>query len=316
MRFSDEKIESARNFANKLWNASRFVLMNLTESDEELLKTPLDDELTIEDKWILTRLKETTKSVVSNLENYELGIALAEIYSFTWDLFCDWYIEMAKSRIFENGTAASLTAKRVLVYTLTSILKLLHPYMPFITEEIYQALPHTDESIMISAYPKAEEMKSYDEASLDVDRIIAVITAIRTRRAEMNVPPSKKAKLFVTTKYEDSFKASEKILEKLASVSELNIVEKYESDDAVVIATDAGTLYIPLADVIDFEKEKARLNAEMKKNDGEIERLEKKLSNEGFVAKAPAAVIEGERAKLKKYLEVRESLTAALAKLN
>ena len=316
MRFSDEKIESARNFANKLWNASRFVLMNLTESDEELLKAPLDDELATEDKWILTRLAETTKSVLTNLENYELGIALGEIYSFTWDLFCDWYIEMAKSRIFENGTASSLTAKRVLVYVLTSILKLLHPYMPFITEEIYQALPHTDESIMISKYPTAEEMKSYALASADVDRIIAVITAIRTRRAEMNVPPSQKAKLFVVTKYEDSFKASEKILEKLASVSELNIVEKYESDDAVVIATDAGTLYIPLADVIDFEKEKARLTAEMKKNDGEIERLEKKLSNEGFVAKAPAAVIEGERLKLKKYLEVRESLTAALKKLN
>ena len=316
MRFSDEKIESARNFANKLWNASRFVLMNLTESDEELLKMPEESELAIEDKWILTRLVETTKSVLTNLDNYELGIALAEIYSFTWDLFCDWYIEMAKSRIFEKGTASSLTAKRVLVYTLTSILKLLHPYMPFITEEIYQALPHADESIMISSYPSDKEMKTYLEASADVDRIIAVITAIRTRRAEMNVPPSKKAKLFVTTKYEDSFNASAKILEKLASVSELNIVEKYESDDAVVIATDAGTLYIPLADVIDFEKEKARLNGEMKKNDEEILRLEKKLSNEGFVAKAPAAVIEGERAKLRKYLEVREALTAALAKLN
>ncbi len=316
MRFSDEKIEAARNFANKLWNASRFVLMNLTESDEELLRKPQDNELAIEDKWILTKLAETTKSVLTNLENYELGIALAEIYSFTWDFFCDWYIEMAKSRIFEEGTAASLTAKRVLVYTLTTILKLLHPYMPFITEEIFGALPHTDESIMISAYPDDAEMSVYDVASLDVARIISAITAIRIRRAEMNVPPSKKAKLFVVTKYEDSFKSSAKILEKLASVSELNIVDKYESDDAVVIATDAGTLYIPLADVIDFEKEKARLTAEMKKNDGEIERLEKKLSNEGFVAKAPAQVIEGERAKLKKYLEVRESLTEALKKLN
>ena len=316
MRFSDEKIEAARNFANKLWNASRFVLMNLTESDEELLKFPSDEELLPEDKWILTRLYETTKSVTQNLENYELGIALAEIYSFTWDKFCDWYIEMAKSRIFESGTEASLTAKRVLVYTLTAILKLLHPYMPFITEEIFGALPHTEESIMISAYPSVSEMKLYSEESLDVDRIISAITAIRTRRAEMNVPPSKKAKLFVVTKYEDSFNSAAKILEKLASVSELIITDKYESDDAVVIATDAGTLYIPLSDVIDFEKEKARLAAEMKKNDEEILRLEKKLSNEGFVAKAPAAVIEGERAKLKKYLEVRESITEALKKLN
>jgi valyl-tRNA synthetase len=315
MRFSDEKIESARNFANKLWNASRFVLMNLTEDDSELLALPEDSELSIEDKWILTRLKETVKTVSSNLDNYELGIALAEIYSFTWDLFCDWYIEMAKSRIFDTGTKASLTAKRVLVYVLTNILKLLHPYMPFITEEIYQALPHTDESIMISSYPCASEMKSYEGASSDVDRIISCITAIRTRRAEMNVPPSKKAKLFVVTKYEDSFTATSKILEKLASASEVIICEKYESDDAVVIATDAGNLYIPLADVIDFEKERARLSAEMKKNDGEIERIEKKLSNEGFVSKAPKAVIDGERAKLAKYLEVRESLIAALAKL-
>ena len=315
MRFSDEKIESARNYANKLWNASRFVLMNLTEEDSELLTLPEDDELFAEDKWILTRLSETVKSVNYNMDNYELGIALSEIYSFSWDLFCDWYIEMVKSRIFDNGTPASLTAKRVLVYTLTTILKLLHPFMPFITEEIYSALPHSDESIMISEYPNEEKMKSFVEESCDVDRIISAITAIRTRRAEMNVPPSKKAKLFVVTKYEKSFVAASKILEKLASVSELVITDKYESDDAVVIAGDSGTFYIPLADVIDFEKEKARLEGEMKKNEGEIERLEKKLSNEGFVAKAPAAVIEGERAKLKKYLETRASLTAALEKL-
>ena len=315
MRFSDEKIEAARNFANKLWNASRFVLMNLSEDDSELLKMPSDDELAIEDKWIITRLRETVKSVTQNVENYELGIALAEIYSFTWDLFCDWYIEMAKSRIFDAGSKESLTAKRVLVYVLGSVLKLLHPYMPFITEEIYQAIPHSDESIMISEYPKAENIASYPDAVEDVDRIISAIGAIRTRRAEMNVPPSKKAKLFVVTKYEDSFEKTAKILEKLASASEVIIAKEYTKDDAVAIATDAGHLYIPLAEVIDFEKEKARLTAEMKKNDGEIERIEKKLSNEGFVSKAPAAVIEGERKKLAKYFEVREALTAALEKL-
>ena len=315
MRFSDEKIEAARNFANKLWNASRFVLMNLTEEDGELLKLPAESELAVEDKWILSRLNKLVKTVTDNVENYELGVALGEIYSFTWDLFCDWYIEMAKSRIFETGTPASLTAKRVLVYVLTNILKLLHPYMPFITEEIYQSLPHTDESIMISAYPVYDKTLDFSEEEDDVDRIITCITQVRARRAEMNVPPSKKAKLFVVTKYEDTFRATAKILEKLASASEVILTDKYESDDAVMIATDAGSLYIPLAEVIDFEKERARLTAEMKKNDGEIERLEKKLSNEGFVAKAPAAVIEGERAKLKKYLETRESLTIALAKL-
>ena len=315
MRFSDEKIEAARNFANKLWNASRFVLMNLTESDDELLKMPSESELTIEDKWILSRLNKLIKTVNDNIDNYEVGVALGEIYSFTWDLFCDWYIEMAKSRIFEAGTPAALTAKRVLVYVLTNILKLLHPYMPFITEEIYQAIPHSDESIMISSYPVYCEDMNYAEAEDDVDRIITCITQVRARRAEMNVPPSKKAKLYVVTKYESTFKATEKILEKLASASEVILTDKYESDDAVMIATDAGSLYIPLAEVIDFEKERARLTAEMKKNDAEIERIEKKLSNEGFVSKAPAAVIDGERAKLKKYLETRDALTVALAKL-
>ncbi len=315
MRFSDEKIEAARNFANKLWNASRFVLMNLTESDEELLAPANESDLTIEDKWILSKFNRLAKSVNDNIANYEVGVALAEIYSFTWDTFCDWYIEMAKSRIFEGG-APALTAKRTLVRVLTGILGLLHPYMPFITEEIYQAIPHTCESIMISDYPKFDEALVYTDAEEDVERIIACITAIRTRRAEMNVPPSKKAKLYVVTKYTDTFERAAKILEKLASASEVILTDGYESDDAVMIATDAGRLYIPLAEVIDFEKERARLTAEMKKNDGEIERIEKKLANEGFVAKAPAAVIEGEKAKLKKYLEVRESLAIALAKLN
>ena len=314
MRFSDEKIEAARNFANKLWNASRFVLMNLTEEDEELLKTPEDSELMLEDKWILDRFGRLTKTVRDNIDSYELGIALAEIYSFTWDTFCDWYIEMAKSRIFDTG-AASLTAKRVLVKVLTGILKLLHPYMPFITEEIYQALPHTDESIMISEYPVYDAALDYSREADDVERIIAAIGAIRARRAEMNVPPSKKAKLYAVTKYQDTFRRAEKILLKLASASEVIIAEEYTSDDAVAIATDVGTLYIPLAEVIDFEKERARLNAEFAKNENEISRLEKKLSNEGFVAKAPAAVIEGERAKLKKYLEIRASLNESLAKL-
>ncbi len=289
--------------------------MNLIEDDEALLTMPAEDELAIEDKWILDRFNALAKTVGDNINNYELGVALSEIYSFTWDTFCDWYIEMAKSRIFDTG-APSLTVKRVLVKVLTGILKLLHPYMPFITEEIYQALPHTDESIMISSYPTYSESEVYPAQREDVERIISCITAIRTRRAEMNVPPSKKAKLFVVTKHENTFRNAEKILVKLASTSEVILTDAYEADDAVMIATDAASLYIPLSEVIDFEKERARLSAEMKKNDAEIERIEKKLSNEGFVAKAPAAVIEGERAKLTKYLEVRESLTAALAKLN
>ncbi len=315
MRFSDEKIESARNFANKLWNASRFVLMNLTEDDDVLLQMPKEDELTVEDKWIISSFNKLAKTVNDNVENYEIGVALGEIYSFTWNTFCDWYIEMAKSRTFEGSTPAALSAKRVLVYVLGGILKLLHPYMPFITEEIYQALPHTDESIMIASYPKYDEALCYPDEEAEVERIISCITAIRARRAEMNIAPSKKAKLYVVTKYRDTFLSAGKILEKLASVSELHLVDSYESDDAVAIATDSGNLYIPLADVIDFEKERARLTAEYDKNEGEISRLEKKLSNEGFVAKAPAAVVDAERAKLAKYLETRESIAQALAKL-
>ena len=315
MRFSDEKIESARNFANKLWNASRFVLMNLTESDEELLKMPEESELAIEDKWILSRFNKLVKTVTDNINNYEIGVALAEIYSFAWDYFCDWYIEMAKSRTFETGTASALTAKRVLVFVLTGILKLLHPYMPFITEEIYQAIPHAEESIMISKYPEYDAKLDFGEAEESIDRMIGCIVAIRARRAEMNVPPSKKAKLYAVTKYEDNFRRCEKILEKLAYTSELIITDKYESDDAIMIATDSGSLYIPLSEVVDLDKERARLAEQMKKNDAEIERIEKKLSNEGFVSKAPAAVIEGERAKLAKYLETKEALKAAIAKL-
>ena len=316
MRFSEEKIEFARNFANKLWNASRFVLMNLTEDDSELLTLPDECDMTVEDKWILSRLNKLVKSVSTNIDNYEVGVALSEICDFTWDLFCDWYIEMAKSRIFESGTKSSLTAKRVLVHTLTSVLKLLHPYMPFITEEIYQSLPHTEESIMISAYPVYEKTMDYSADEAEVDRIITCITEVRARRAEMNVPPSKKAKMFVVTKYPETFLHAGQIFEKLAYASAVEIVDSYDRDDAVRISTDAGTLCIPLAEVIDFEKERARLTAEIEKNAGEISRLEKKLSNEGFVAKAPASVVDAEREKLEKYREVRESLLASLAKLN
>ena len=313
MRFSDEKIESARNFANKLWNASRFVLMNLEDGDTPTL--PSEDKLALEDKWILTRLNALCRSVNENINNYELGIALAEIYSFTWDCFCDWYIEMAKSRIFEKDSEGAKCARSVLLYTLSAILRLLHPYMPFITEEIYSALPGCDGSIMVASYPEADAVLDFAEEATDIDRVIAAIVAIRQRRAEMNVPPSKKAKLYIVTKYSETFNRTAKILEKLASTSEVFLVDSYDADDAVQIVTDAGRFFIPMSDVIDFEKEKIRLTGELTRIAGEIERLEKKLSNEGFVAKAPAAVVEGERAKLAKYNEAKESLVAALAKL-
>jgi valyl-tRNA synthetase len=289
-------------------------MMNL---DIEKVEMPSADKLGIADKWILTKLNALVKSVRTQFDAYELGIALSEIYDFVWDIFCDWYIELSKPALSAKGTEANKVTQNVIVYVLESILKLLHPFIPFITEEIYLSLPHFDdcESIMISSYPVVNESLDFGADYDNMEKVIEVIKAIRTRRAEMNVPPSKKAKLFVVTKYEDTFNTTSKILEKLASASEVIVVDKYEADDAVMIATDAGSLYIPLSEVVDFEKEKARLTAEQKKNDAEIERIEKKLSNEGFVSKAPANVIDGERAKLKKYLETREALNTALAKL-
>ena len=316
MRFSNEKIESARNFANKLWNASRFVLLNLPEDYEGVdWSLPSVDQLAQEDKWVLTRLNRLAKSVNDSIDQYELGIALSAIYDFTWDILCDWYIELCKSRLYDKESAGADTARRVLVYVLRATLKLLHPYMPFITEEIYCTLPQEAESIMIAAYPTADPALDFPAEAEDMERVIGSIRAIRARRAEMNVPPSRRAKLFVTTRYQKTYESAYPFFEKLASASALEIVDRYEKDDAVSIVTDAATVYIPMAEMIDTEKERARLTGEIKKTEGEIARLVGKLGNEGFLAKAPAQVVEGEKAKLEKYKATLEALHAALAKL-
>ncbi len=317
MRFSDEKIEAARNFANKLWNASRFVRMNLTV-DEIVL--PDAKDLAPEDKWILHEFNKLAGSVTNALDKYEVGVALASIYDFTWDILCDWYIELSKVRLNQKDTPENLVAQNVLAYVLTGTLKLLHPFMPFITEEIYQSLPHVDESIMISAYPKFDETLVFDADAAAMNRIITAIKAIRARRNEMNVVPSRKAKVYIATRYTDAFNADSAVFfHRLASASEVEIAESFEgvlsADEAVQIITDSATILLPLSDIIDTEKEKARLEAEQKRLVGEIERLSKKLSNEGFVAKAPAAVVEGERQKLEKYRENLEGVEIALAKL-
>ena len=317
MRFSDEKIEAARNFANKLWNASRFVRMNLTIDE---VKLPNVDKLASEDKWILDEFNRLCATVTSSLDKYEVGVALASIYDFTWDVFCDWYIELTKARLNEKDTEGNITAQNVLAYVLTGTLKLLHPFMPFITEEIYQSLPHSDESIMISEYPKFNDALVFTEDSENMNRVIAAIKAIRARRNEMNVVPSRKAKVYIATKYTDAFCESAKVFfVRLASASEVEIADSFEgvisADDAVQIITDSATVFLPLSDIIDTEKEITRLSGEEKKLIGEIERLEKKLSNEGFVAKAPAAVVDGEKAKLEKYRENLEGVRSALAKL-
>ena len=317
MRFSDEKIEAARNFANKLWNASRFVRMNLTIDKVEL---PDADKLAPEDKWILDEYNRLCATVTSSLDKYEVGIALASIYDFTWDVFCDWYIELTKARLNEKDTEGNVIAQNVLAYVLTGTLKLLHPFMPFITEEIYQSLPHDCESIMISEYPKFDESLVFTEDAERMGRVIAVIKAIRTRRNEMNVPPSRKAKVYIATKYSDAFNDRAKVFfVRLASASEVEIADSFEgvinADDAVQIITDSAAVFLPLSDIVDTQKEIARLEGEHKRLIGEIERLEKKLSNEGFVAKAPAAVVAGEKTKLQKYRENLDGVLSALAKL-
>ncbi len=317
MRFSDEKIEASRNFANKLWNASRFVRMNLTINE---IKLPDADKLADEDKWILDKFNNLTAEVTNALDRYEVGVALASIYDFTWDIFCDWYIELTKSRLIEKDTESNITAQNVLAYVLTGTLKLLHPFMPFITEEIYLSLPHFDESIMISQYPKFEKSLVFTDDAEKITKVIAAIKAIRTRRNEMNVPPSRKAKVYIATKYFDAFNENTKaFFVRLASASEVEIENSFEykinADDVVQIITDSATIFLPLSDIIDTEKERIRLESEEKKLIGEIERLEKKLSNEGFVAKAPAAVVSGEKAKLAKYRENLDGVKSALSKL-
>ena len=319
MRFSDEKIEAARNFANKLWNASRFVRMNLTIDKIQL---PEESALSLEDKWILTRFDELVSGVIAALDKFEVGVALSNIYDFTWDIFCDWYIELSKVRLNEKDTAENLVAQNVIAYILVGTLKLLHPFMPFITEEIYGSLPHdaADESIMISKYPTCDVALRFPEATEQMNRIIAAIKAIRARRNEMNVPPSRRAKVYIATRYADTFNDKTSVFfTRLASASEIEVAESFEgvisADDAVQIITDSATVFLPLSDIIDTEKERARLEAEEKKLLGEIDRIEKKLSNEGFVAKAPAAVVDGEKAKLEKYRENLDGVRTALAKL-
>ena len=317
MRFSDEKIEAARNFANKLWNASRFVRMNLTLDE---IKLPESSELSLADKWILTKFNNTVKTVRSSLDNYEIGIALSALYDFIWDEYCDWYIELSKVNLNNKDTRENEVTQNVIGYVLKGILKLLHPFMPFITEEIYQTLPHTCESIMISEYPVYDEALDFAAESEKMARVIDAIRAIRTRRNEMNVPPSRKAKVYIETKYSDSFNSSTaEFFKRLASASDVEVCEsldgKLTADDAVQIITHSATIMLPLSDIIDTEKEKARLNAEMAKLISEIERIDKKLANEGFVAKAPAAVVDGEKAKREKYKENLEGVKAALEKL-
>ena len=311
MRYSDKRVEACANFANKLWNASRYVHMNIDNYDVpcELPKT-----LTTEDKWIVSTLNTVAKEVNENLEKFELGIAVQKVYEFIWDCYCDWYIELVKARLSSEGEDAQ-NARQVLLYVLDQILRLLHPFMPYITEEIWQTIPHEGETVMLAKYPEYKAELDYPEAVLEMERAMDAIRAIRNRRAEMNVPPSRKAKVYIATKFPQTFTDGTAFIQKLASASEVEVADSFEIDGAVTIVTADAKIYIPMDELVDKEAELARLNKELEQVKKRLAQSEGKLNNQGFVAKAPEAVIEkvkGQAAKEREQIALIEAAINAL----
>ena len=307
MRFMPEKLEAASNFANKVWNAAKFVLMNLEDYDNNNEKI----ELCIEDKWILSKLNTLITEVKVNMDNYDLGVALDKIYTFIWNEFCDWYIEIAKTRLYNKENTTRKTAQYVLNKVLGDSLKLLHPFMPFVTEKIYKELYNNDESIMISTYPEYSKDLEFKDEEQAVEELKEVITGIRNARAKMNVHPSKKSKLiFVTKKYANIIKESEEFLKKLGFGEEIEIRENKENipQNAVSIVSSNLELFIPFEDLVDIKEEIERLEKEKAKVLVEKEKTDKMLSNPGFVAKAPAAKVEEEKEKQAKFNEMIKTI--------
>lgn len=310
MRWTETKVTNSRNFINKLWNASRYTLMNLPEDFE---KPVLPETLNVEDKWVLSLYNDMIKNVTANLEAYELGVAVQNVYDFTWDIFCDWYIELTKPRIAEGGETA-LAAQNVLVYIMRGILKTLHPFVPFVTEEIWQSLPHGEhESIMMTKWCEYDEKLCFTKEKEDFSRVIGAIRAIRVQRNEMNVPPSKRVTEIVETSFGDIFKNAKPFFEKLAGAGEFSVVEKAENTDGMItIVTDSARVFIPMGELVDKEKELARLEKEKKAAQKDIDFLSGKLNNQGFLSKAPAAQIENERAKLAKAEEKMKKILESI----
>lgn len=311
MRFSDDKVKASRNFANKLWNAARFVLMYLGDGYEY---NGLPNDLAVEDKWIISKVNTLAADVTANLEKFELGIAIQKLYDFIWDVFCDWYIEISKIRL-QSGEGAD-TAKAVLVYVLTDILKLLHPFMPFITEEIYQALPHDEEAIIISKWVEYDEKLNFSTEEAEIEMIMEAIRAIRNRRAEMNIPPSKKASVFVETADTASFSAGVEFIKRLASASDVSVAESFgDLGNVVTIITNDAKIYIPLGELVDFEAERKRLEKELAAAQDKLDFINKKLSNPGFVNKAPEKVVAQNREDAEKLSEKIESIKNSIENL-
>ena len=293
MRFSDDRVKASRNFANKLWNAARFVLMYLGDDYDY---QGLPKNLLLEDKWIVSKVNSLAKEVTENLDKFELGIAVQKLYDFIWDVFCDWYIEIAKIRLQGEDESAKNDAKSVLVFVLTYILKLLHPFMPFITEEIYQAIPHDTESIMISKWCVYDGSLNFADDEAQMEKIMTAIRAIRNRRAEMNIPPSKKSKVYIETAESAVFEKGVDFVKRLAYANDVEIAQSYgDLGNVVTIITDSAKIYIPLGDLVDFEAEKKRLQKELATASDKLAFINKKLSNPGFVNKAPEKVVNQNR---------------------
>ena len=299
MRFYVEKCEAMRNFANKIWNASRYVLMNLTVEETGL---PDAADLEIEDKWVLTKLNTLIKEVTENMDAYELGVASAKVYDFIWDTYCDWYIELTKARLYGENEKSKFAAQKVLVYVLDQFLRLLHPFMPFITEEIWQAIPHEGKFLMLADWPKYDESLNFGAEAAHMESVMNAIRSIRNRRAEMNVPPSKKSTLYVVSDKGEIFRQGEGFICRLAYADKVIICENDPEghENMVCVVTNDAKLYIPLEELIDFEKELARLEKEKANCLKQIAMFEGKLSNEAFVSRAPEKVVAEQREKLEK----------------
>lgn len=311
IRYMPEKLESASNFANKLWNASKFVLSNMPKDGSKLAEDRLPENLCYEDKWILSKLNKLVKEVTNNLENFELGIATQKVYDFIWNEFCDWYIEMVKSRLYDENCTTKFAAQYTLNKVLKDSLKLLHPVMPFVTEKIYMQLYHNDESIMISKWPEYTESLSFEKEEEQVEKLKTIIVGIRNLRTNLNVHPSKKSKLiFVTKTANDMLKESSAMIQKLGFANEIDIQENKENipQNAMSVLADGIEVYIPFEEMVDLEAEKQRLQGERAKLLSEVARGEKMLSNPGFVNKAPESKINEEKAKLAKYKEMLEKV--------
>lgn len=314
MRYIPERVEASRNFANKIWNAARFILMNL--KGEAPLEFELSD-LSLEDKWIISKYNTLIKEVTVNLDRFELGMAVQKLYDFIWDVFCDWYIEICKSRLNGEDEKAANTARAVLVFVFGGTLKLLHPFMPFITEEIWQSMPkgEGEEVIMTCSFPKFDKSYDFADEETEFERIMQVIRAIRNRRAEMNVPPSKKAQVFIKTDYPETFTAGAAYICRLAYASDSGVVASYDDDTAVCVVTDSATAYMPMSELIDIEAELERLNKELLKANEDKRFFENKLNNQGFISKAPEAVINKQKEGLEKVLQRIALINSSIERL-